>query len=50
VFSASEFLRAGRIPREGLVPLLMSDAESLDIDRAADLARAERHLEGTQHA
>jgi CMP-N,N'-diacetyllegionaminic acid synthase len=46
VFSAAKFLRDGRIPRQGLAPLVMSEAESLDIDRAADLARAERHLEG----
>jgi CMP-N-acetylneuraminic acid synthetase len=46
VFSAAEFLRERRIPRARLVPLVMSGDESLDIDCAADLVRAQHYLEG----
>jgi CMP-N,N'-diacetyllegionaminic acid synthase len=46
VFSAAEFLTGRRIPRDLLVPLVMSSAESLDIDCVADLSRAEIYLQG----
>ena len=42
VFSVDEFVRRGGFPSNGSVPFFMSPDESIDIDDAQDLARAER--------
>lgn len=42
LFSVEEFVRRGGFPSNGSVPFFMSPNESIDIDDAQDLARAER--------
>lgn len=44
IFTAGEFLREEKIPRNHTIPYLMSDYDSMDIDTPDDLAIAEQRL------
>jgi len=45
IFSVAEFMREEKIPRTHIIPYLMSEAESLDIDTPADLIAAAQQLQ-----
>ncbi len=44
IFSVAEFMREEKIPRTHIIPYLMSETESLDIDTPEDLQLAEQRL------
>lgn len=44
IFKVDDFLRAGAIPCSHLIPYLMSEEESLEIQTTADIQRAEEYL------
>ena len=44
IFSVQEFMREQKIPRNQIIPYLMSEADSLDIDTPSDLVAAEAAL------
>lgn len=48
IFSVAEFMREEKIPRTHIIPYLMSEAESLDIDTPDDLAVAAQQLQAAQ--
>lgn len=45
IFSVAEFMREEKIPRSHMIPYLMDDVASLDIDTPQDLAAAAHYLE-----
>lgn len=44
IFTVAEFLRDQKIPRSHLIPYIMSEADSLDIDTPNDLFEAEQAI------
>lgn len=48
IFKVDDFLREKSIPHSHLIPYLMSEAESLEIQTATDIQRAEEYLRSRQ--